>query len=110
MIVIALLSILLSTPAWAERAGAADYRIGPGDVLSIMVWDNKDLDQKVFVRPDGKISLPLLGQIEAGGLTVAELATMLSEMYSKTVKDAERRSRIDPNAYYTRADEPVAAV
>jgi polysaccharide export outer membrane protein len=85
---IVLLSSLLGAASGIERVGASEYRIGPGDVLSIAVWDNKDLDQKVFVRPDGKISLPLLGQVEAGGLTVAELSATLTEMYSKTVKGA----------------------
>jgi len=88
-IVILLLSLLFFAPHAAQSAGSPDYRIGPGDVLSITVWDNRDLDQKVFVRPDGKISLTLLGQIDAGGLTVAELATALSDMYSKTVKGAQ---------------------
>src|SRR5215813_14459054 len=88
-IVILLLSVLFSAPHAAQAAGPPDYRIGPGDVLTIQVWDNKDLDQKVFVRPDGKISLSLLGEIAAGGLTVAELATMLTDMYGKTVKGAQ---------------------
>jgi len=90
-IVFFLLSMVCSLGSGVvEVAAAAEaaYRIGPGDVLNITVWDNKDLDQKVFVRPDGKISLPLLGEISAGGLTVAELADTLSEMYSKTVKGA----------------------
>ncbi|MGH7278271.1 MAG: polysaccharide biosynthesis/export family protein [Candidatus Rokuibacteriota bacterium] len=69
-------------------AGAGDYRIGPEDVLAISVWDNKDVDQVVFVRPDGKISLPLLGELQAGGLTVQELTTKLTEEYSKTIKEA----------------------
>jgi polysaccharide export outer membrane protein len=89
MVVMFLLSVIVSAQLGGARAQAADYRIGPGDVLSIMVWDNKDLDQKVFVRPDGKISLSLLGEIAAGGLTVAELAAMLTDMYGKTVKGAQ---------------------
>src|SRR5262245_57248475 len=88
-IVISLLSVLFYAPHAAQAGAVPDYRIGPGDVLSITGLDNKDLDQKVFVRPDGKISLTLLGQIDAGGLTVAELATALSDMYSKTVKGAQ---------------------
>lgn len=80
---------VLSFPAWAGQHGQEDFRIGPSDVLAISVWDNKDLDHVVFVRPDGKISLPLLGEVEAGGLTVAELAAKLAEMYSKTVKGAQ---------------------
>lgn len=66
-----------------------EYRIGVDDILGISVWDNKDLDQVVFVRPDGKISLPLLGEIQASGLTVAEMSTRLSEAYGRTVKGAQ---------------------
>ena len=66
-----------------------DYRIGPDDVLAISVWDHKDLDQVVAVRPDGKISLPLVGETEAGGLTVSELAARLTTAYSQTVRSAQ---------------------
>jgi polysaccharide export outer membrane protein len=68
---------------------SGDYRIGVEDVLQISVWDNKDLDRQVFVRPDGKISLPLLGEVQAGGLTVAQLTAALSEAYSRTIKGAQ---------------------
>jgi polysaccharide export outer membrane protein len=87
------LVVIISLAQWAhptaQATAATVYRIGPGDVLSISVWDNRDLDHKVFVRPDGKISLPLLGEVDAEGRTVAELANTLSEMYSKTVKGAQ---------------------
>jgi polysaccharide export outer membrane protein len=73
----------------APAAPAEGYIIGVEDVLAISVWDNKDLDRVVFVRPDGKISLPLLGEIQAGGLTVAQLAALLSEQYSRTIKGAQ---------------------
>ena len=64
------------------------YVIGAPDVLEIQVWDNKDLNQTVFVRPDGKISLPLIGEIQAGGKTVHQLQDALAEAYTKTVKGA----------------------
>ncbi|HXG05572.1 MAG TPA: polysaccharide biosynthesis/export family protein [Candidatus Binatia bacterium] len=84
------LGLLLGAgPALAQAPTPPDYRIGVDDVLAISVWDNKDLDQVVFVRPDGRISLPLLGEVRAGGLTVAELARKLSEEYQKTVKNAQ---------------------
>jgi len=51
----------------------SEYYIGPEDVLEIIVWRNTDLSKVVTVRPDGRISLPLLGDIEATGLTPAEL-------------------------------------
>ena len=77
--------------AWLPTALAqgGDYRIGPDDVLVITVWDQKDLDQTVQVRPDGKISLPLVGEMDAGGLTVAELSSRLTTLYSRTVKGAQ---------------------
>ena len=51
----------------------SEYYIGPEDVLEIIVWRNTDLSKVVTVRPDGRISLPLLGDIEATGLTPSEL-------------------------------------
>ncbi len=51
----------------------ANYVIGPDDVLSVVFWRDKDLTSDVVVRPDGKISLPLLNDIQAGGLTPAQL-------------------------------------
>jgi polysaccharide export outer membrane protein len=52
---------------------AADYRIGPEDVLEVMVWKNADLSKTVTVRPDGMITLPLIGELRAGGLTAADV-------------------------------------
>lgn len=74
--------------AQTRPAVPESFRIGPEDVLAISVWDNKDLDRVVFVRPDGKISLPILGEVQAGGLTVADLTGQLNEAYAKTVKNA----------------------
>src|SRR5262245_16251278 len=47
----------------------AGYVIGPEDVLSIVFWRDKDMSTQVTVRPDGKISLPLLDEVQAAGLT-----------------------------------------
>jgi len=52
-----------------------EYYIGPEDVLEIIVWHNTDLSKVVTVRPDGRISLPLLGDIDAIGLTPTQLTT-----------------------------------
>jgi polysaccharide export outer membrane protein len=65
-----------------------DYVIGPEDVLDIQVWGSKDLNQTVFVRPDGRLSLPLVGEIAVGGKTVQQLQDHLTEVYEKTVKGA----------------------
>ena len=55
-----------------------DYYIGPEDVLEISVWRNADLSKQVAVRPDGRISLPLLGDIEANGVTPLELTGIIA--------------------------------
>ena len=65
----------------------ADYVIGPGDVLSIVVWREPDLSAKVIVRPDGRISLPLLNDIVAIGLTPEELGKKLGVEAHRFVKD-----------------------
>lgn len=57
----------------------ADYILGPEDVLDILVWKNQDLSRSVTIRPDGKISLPLLGDIQAAGLTASQLTDSISE-------------------------------
>jgi polysaccharide biosynthesis/export protein len=55
-----------------------EYRIGPADVLRISVWKNEELSRTVPVRPDGTISLPLLNDVPAAGLTPMELRDILS--------------------------------
>lgn len=54
-------------------AAAAAYQIGPEDALEISVWKNPELSKTVLVRLDGKISLPLIGDVQAAGLTPQEL-------------------------------------
>jgi polysaccharide export outer membrane protein len=70
----------------AQQTTDASYTIGPEDVIEVQVWDNKDLNQVVFVRPDGKTSLPLIGEIQAGGRTVQQFQDDLVKAYSRTVK------------------------
>jgi len=64
-----------------------DYVIGPADSLEINVWKENDLDAKVPVRPDGKITLPLLGDVTASGFTPTQLAADLSKRLKKYVDD-----------------------
>lgn len=66
-----------------------DYIIGPEDVLFISVWQDKDLDTEVIVRPDGKISLQLIGEIDAGGKTLAQLNEILIKRYSAYIKSPQ---------------------
>jgi polysaccharide export outer membrane protein len=65
----------------AERASAAaspDYRIGAGDVLQLFVWKETELTRDVTVRVDGKITIPLLGDVQAAGRTPEQLATEIA--------------------------------
>jgi polysaccharide export outer membrane protein len=57
---------------------AEDYRIGPEDLLQITVWRNDNLSCEVTVRPDGKISMPLLNDVQAAGLTAMQLRDKLA--------------------------------
>jgi polysaccharide biosynthesis/export protein len=59
---------------------AADYVIGPGDVLALSFWREQALSGEVLVRPDGKISVPLLDDIDAAGLTPIQLRDRLAAL------------------------------
>jgi polysaccharide export outer membrane protein len=77
--------------AMAERPAArpdAEYRIGREDVLEVVVWREPELTRVVPVRPDGRISLPLAGEVEAAGKTPAELQKGLTKALSPYVQDA----------------------
>lgn len=68
-------------PVRNERkvAAAEEYRIGAEDVLEIHVWNNTVLSRTVPVRPDGKISLPLVRDVQAAGLTAVQLGNVLTK-------------------------------
>jgi polysaccharide biosynthesis/export protein len=71
-------------PAAVAMAGAdADYKIGPQDIVRIDVWKEPDISRTIPVRPDGKISLPLLNDVQASGLTAMQLAASLREGLAK---------------------------
>jgi polysaccharide export outer membrane protein len=77
-------------PASTDVTGEPEaYKIGPLDVLSVVVWRNPDLSSSVTVRPDGKISTPLGGEIQAAGRSPAELSKELEQTLSKYVRDAK---------------------
>jgi polysaccharide export outer membrane protein len=63
-----------------------EYIIGPGDVLHISVWENPDLEQDVIVRPDGKISFPLIDEVQAEGLTIPELDKLMTEKLKEYIR------------------------
>jgi polysaccharide biosynthesis/export protein len=97
-----LLGVCLATSASAQQpapaapppvtppAGAAlppGYVIGPDDVLTIVFWREKDMSAEVVVRPDGKISLPLLNDVDAAGITPDQLRLNLEKAAGKLMSD-----------------------
>jgi polysaccharide biosynthesis/export protein len=82
-----LLSLLLMALAQSSLAVESSYQINSGDILEIYVWNEEELRREVVVRPDGFISLPLAGQIEAGGKTPDQLEAAVAEALGKYLKD-----------------------
>lgn len=79
-----------------------EYVIGPEDVLEVNVWKNPDLGKSVVVRPDGMITLPLIGEVEAGGRTAEDVredvATRLQKYYKEVPAVTVTVSEV--NSYY----------
>jgi polysaccharide export outer membrane protein len=81
-----------ASPATQSVAAAttdAGYKIGPQDVLRIDVWKEAEISRSVPVRPDGKISLPLLNDVQAAGHTPMELANLISEGLKKYITNPQ---------------------
>ncbi len=70
-------------------SAAKEYVIGTADVLAISVLDNKELDTVVSVNPGGKITVPLIGDLQAAGLTVSELTQQLTRNFAEKVKSPQ---------------------
>jgi polysaccharide biosynthesis/export protein len=80
----------VAAPAPAAPAGVAvpsGYVIGPDDVLMVLFWREKDMSLEVTVRPDGRITLPLLNDVQAAGLTPEELRAQVMKASAKYVED-----------------------
>ena len=80
-------------PSRALGSGAVgmsgEYKVGPDDVLDIAVWNNTAISRTVPVRPDGKISLPLLNDVQAAGLTAMQLRGVLTKKLAEYVPTPE---------------------
>lgn len=105
VIVMGLFLALTGTAVWAQSSAkdtkkpyassggssapssGPDYVIGPEDVLHISVWKETDLTNTLPVRPDGKISMPLLDDVQAAGLTPMQLANSLTDKLKKYISD-----------------------
>lgn len=89
------LGLGLGLPAMAEPESVPDpsdptqapYRVQPGDLLLVSVWKEEDLVREVLVRPDGGLSFPLVNDIAAAGLTIAELQAAISTRLARYIPD-----------------------
>ncbi len=74
----------------ASRSVATDaFQIGPEDILDVLVWKNGDLSRTVPVRPDGMISLPLVNDIQAAGLTPSDLRQQITQRLAEFIPSPE---------------------
>lgn len=81
---------VLLAVAWVARAAHAqdaEYTVKPGDLLTIAVWKEPDLQGPVLVRPDGAFSFPLAGQVDARGKTVMQLQQTITDRLKKFISD-----------------------
>jgi polysaccharide export outer membrane protein len=67
--------------------GNSDYKINPGDILNVSVWREPDLTQEILVRPDGKISFPLAGDVQAAGNSVDQVRELLRKQLEELIPD-----------------------
>ncbi|MGH9416686.1 MAG: polysaccharide biosynthesis/export family protein [Terriglobales bacterium] len=89
-------SLTAGAPAQVPAAAAAtatkpasnvlpEYVIGPGDVLDVDVWHQPEITRSLPVRPDGRLSLPLVGEIQAAGLTASALQAQIADRLTKYI-------------------------
>ena len=67
--------------------GGTEFRLGPDDVIEVFVWKEPDLSTTVVVRPDGKVSLPLIGELPTSGKTAVELQKEIGEKLTQYVSN-----------------------
>jgi polysaccharide export outer membrane protein len=84
-----LVLILATGLSFPRPALSKEYVIGAADVVAITVLDNKELDSVVSVTPGGKIAVPLIGDVQAAGLTASELTERLTQEFAKKVKSPQ---------------------
>jgi polysaccharide export outer membrane protein len=91
-VVISLLTAVVAATADSpENTGYNEsgvYRLQPGDLLQVVVWKETDLQSEVLIRPDGGISFPLAGDLNAAGLTTDELRVALEARVRRLIPDA----------------------
>ena len=77
----------METTGRAVDGAQLDYHLQPGDTVTISVWKEKDLETEALVRPDGGLSFPLVGDVEAEGHTVREVRDIIAERLKPYIPD-----------------------
>jgi polysaccharide biosynthesis/export protein len=80
-------AVISATVFAAEVVEPQGYKLQPGDIVAVSVWQEPALEQLVLVRPDGGVSFPLAGDLKASGLTVAELSIAIKQRLKKFISD-----------------------
>ena len=78
----------LTGPWPPVESGVQEYRVGSGDIIRIAVFGNAELASRVTVRPDGRITLPLLNEVTVAGKTINDITREITEAYRRFVQDA----------------------
>jgi len=71
----------------APSVSSDDYRLNPGDIIAISVWKEEDLQKEVLIRPDGKFSFPLTGDITASGRSIEQVREQVAKRLSRYIPD-----------------------
>lgn len=84
----AVVAVALAVPGWAAaQANVADYKLHAGDKIEVSVWKEVDLQRKVTVRPDGRFTFPLTGDVQAAGRSADEIRTDIETRLKKYIPE-----------------------
>jgi polysaccharide export outer membrane protein len=78
---------ILNLRSYAQQPGGSKYILGAGDIIEISVWNHQELKSTLSVRPDGLISYPVTGEIQAAGETISDLTDKIREKLLVYMKD-----------------------
>lgn len=94
------MSPLAEAQATAAQVVEDKYKLGPEDVIEISVWKEPDLTKQITISPDGKISYPLIGDVQVAGKTVKQVREEISKRLEKFVTDAQVSVILLKTQYY----------
>lgn len=85
---LAVVAVFLAATVAVAQGAEADYRLHAGDSITVSVWKEIDLQRKVMIRPDGKFSFPLAGEVQAAGRTADEVRVDIEAKLGKFIPEA----------------------